>query len=122
MIFKLFIILSLFLVTHSTIGKDKEPNPLDKVYAKIEQAYTMGWSESSPVDIQQIQQKLAAARELQGKRKKREFNKLVQQLNIDLKIIEVRHRVNQLNQKLMNEQNKNRSERRVLSNLKEQLK
>lgn len=118
----IIVFVSLLGFSQLTSARKNEVSPIVITQAKIAKAYEQGWAKSSPVDMDFIEKKLIEAENFYKKRKKKKSAPLLEQIDADLKIVEMRHKVNLLNAELTEVKNKNLLDRKTLAELKEQLK
>lgn len=115
-------LISLLMISTQSIARKKDDNRVLLVQQEISRFYELGYDKSSPVDMDFIEKKVAEAKIAQKKRRKKELSKLLEQINIDLKIVEMRYKVNQLNNELSDLKNENLLNQRTLNELKGQIK
>jgi hypothetical protein len=115
-------IITILLISTSAISRTKDVDKVLLIQQEISRFYELGYNKASPVDMDFIEKKVAEAKIAQKKRRKKEVNKLLEQIKIDLKIVEMRYKVNQLNEELSELKNQNLLNENTLKDLKEQIK
>jgi len=123
--FKLKVVLTFFALSLLSItdidAKAKEIDQIVFVQGKINKAYQLGYVDAAPLEMDFIEKKVIEARTARDNRKKKIFNKLIEEIKVDLKIVEKRFEVNQLNKSLLELQNKNLDSKMMLDELRRQL-
>jgi len=105
----------------SVNARKAQVDELQLIQDKVNQFYKLGYVDSAPVEMDFIEQKIKQAREAQKKRKKKIVALLSIEINADLKIVEKRYEVNQLNNQLIKIQQQNLESKKTLDELKGQL-
>jgi hypothetical protein len=102
-------------------AKDDKPDQILIVQSLINEAYEKGYVDAAPVEMDFIQKKVIEAKELQGKRKKKDFDSLIAEIKADLKIVKQRYKVNEMHRKLEKLKQDNLQSKKMLDELKRQL-
>jgi hypothetical protein len=112
----------LLVISFSVVSKTEKVDKVMIIQQKISKIYELGYDKASPVDMDFIEKKVAEAKIAQKKRRGRELDNLIEQIEIDLKIVEERFKVNQLNQELGELKKQNLLNQNTLDDLKGQIK
>lgn len=102
-------------------AKTEKVDEMLEVQKQISKAYELGYVDAAPHEMSLVEKKAIEARTAKEKRKKKQFKKLIEQINADLAIIQKRHEVNELYEKLTEIQQNNMNLRKMLDELKGQL-
>ncbi len=102
-------------------AKTEKVDEMLEVQKQISKAYELGYVDAAPIEMSLVEKKAIEARTAKDKRKKKQFKKLIEQINADLAIIQKRHEVNELHKQLTAVQQKNTDLRKMLDELKGQL-
>lgn len=117
-ILTLFTLISLTSIVYA---KTEKVDEMLEVQKQISKAYELGYVDAAPHEMSLVEKKAIEARTAKEKRKKKQFKKLIEQINADLAIIQKRHEVNELYEKLTEIQQNNMNLRKMLDELKGQL-
>lgn len=101
-------------------GEDKTGLILE-VQTLISDAYEKGYIDAAPVEMGFIEKKVIQAKEVQEKRNRKEFDKLIAEIKADLKIVKQRFKVNEMYSNLEKLKQENLQSQKMLDELKRQL-
>ena len=102
-------------------SKNNNAAQILEIQTLINEAYEKKYVDAAPVEMRFIEKKVVEAKTANEKRKKKVFQKLIDQIKADLKIVKKRYEVNQLHKKLAQAQQKNQNYQKQLDELKRQL-
>jgi len=113
--------LTLIGLVFAVNAKENKPDQILIVQNLINNAYTLGYVDAAPVEMDFIEKKVIKAMEAKKSKKKKLYSNLITEIKADLKIVKQRYKVNELYQELFNLEQTNLQSKKMLDELKVQL-